>query len=150
VSNQGRSLTSSGSNRGDYRLVRRKAPSNEGAIDWLLDCPHKDFFVPHRRGVSVSVTQEFSAPISLGRLTLNILLSFAQFEREIISERTRDKFSAARRKRKWIGGWPLLGYNIDPKGGSLIVNVKEAAQVREMYRIAVSGSISGPGSNSQA
>jgi hypothetical protein len=53
--------------------------------------------------------------------------SFAQFEREIISERIRDKFSAARRKRKWIGGWPVLGYNIDPKGGSLIVTVKEAA-----------------------
>jgi DNA invertase Pin-like site-specific DNA recombinase len=90
-----------------------------------------------RRGVSfVSVTQEFSTTTSLGRLTLNILLSFAQFEREIISERTRDKLSAARRKGKWIGGWPVLGYNIDPKGGSLIVNTKEAAQVREMYRIA--------------
>lgn len=86
MSNQGRSLTSSGSNRGDYRLVRRMAPSNEGAVDWLLDYPQKDFFVPHRRGVSfVSVTQEFSTPTSLGRLTLNILLSFAQFEREIIS-----------------------------------------------------------------
>jgi hypothetical protein len=67
---------------------------------------------------------------------LNILLSFAQFEREIISERTRDKLSAARRKGKWIGGWPVLGYDLDSKGGRLVVNAKEAAQVREMYQIA--------------
>jgi site-specific DNA recombinase len=90
-----------------------------------------------RRGVSfVSVTQEFNTTSSLGRLTLNILLSFAQFEREIISERTRDKLSAARRKGKWIGGWPVLGYDVDPKGGRLVVNAKEAEQVREVYRIA--------------
>ena len=49
----------------------------------------------------------------MGRLTMNILLSFAQFEREIISERTRDKMSAARRKGKWVGGMPVLGYDID-------------------------------------
>ena len=84
----------------------------------------------------VSVTQDFNTTTSLGRLTLNILLSFAQFEREIISERTRDKLSAARRKGKWIGGWPVLGYDIDPKGGRLVINAKEAAQVREMYEIA--------------
>jgi len=90
-----------------------------------------------RRGVSfVSVTQEFNTTTSLGRLTLNILLSFAQFEREIISERTRDKLSAARRKGKWIGGWPVLGYNVDSKGGRLVVNAKEATQVRDIYRIA--------------
>jgi DNA invertase Pin-like site-specific DNA recombinase len=90
-----------------------------------------------RRKVSfVSVTQEFNTTTSLGRLTLNILLSFAQFEREIISERTRDKLSAARRKGKWIGGWPVMGYNVDSKGGRLIVNAKEATQVQEIYRIA--------------
>ncbi len=90
-----------------------------------------------RRGVSfVSVTQDFNTTTSLGRLTLNILLSFAQFEREIISERTRDKLSAARRKGKWIGGWPVLGYDLDGKGGRLMVNVEEADQVRETYRIA--------------
>jgi site-specific DNA recombinase len=72
-----------------------------------------------RYGVSfVSVTQEFNSTTSLGRLTLNILLSFAQFEREIIGERTRDKLSAARRKGKWIGGTPVLGYDVDPGGGS--------------------------------
>ena len=58
-----------------------------------------------QNGVSfVSITQQFNTTTSIGRLTLNILLSFAQFEREIISERTRDKMSAARRKGKWIGG----------------------------------------------
>ena len=87
-----------------------------------------------RNGVSfVSVTQQFNTTTSLGRLTLNILLSFAQFEREIISERTRDKMSAARRKGKWIGGHPVLGYDIDPKGGRLIVNPAEAEQVQTLF-----------------
>jgi hypothetical protein len=71
-----------------------------------------------QRAVSfVSVTQQFNTTSSLGRLTLNILLSFAQFEREIIGERTRDKMSAARRKGKWVGGTPVLGYDVDPAGG---------------------------------
>jgi DNA invertase Pin-like site-specific DNA recombinase len=89
-----------------------------------------------RNGVSfVSVTQDFNSTTSLGRLTLHILLSFAQFEREIISERTRDKLSAARRKGKWIGGYPVLGYDVAPAGGKLVVNEKEAGQVREMFRL---------------
>ena len=93
-----------------------------------------------RTGVSfVSVTQEFNTTTSMGRLTLNILLSFAQFEREIIGERTRDKQSAARRKGKWIGGWPVLGYDVDPKGGRLVVNPKEAEQVRQIYGMAAAG-----------
>ncbi|MDR3719712.1 MAG: recombinase family protein [Bryobacteraceae bacterium] len=84
-------------------------------------------------GVSfVSVTQQFNTTASLGRLTLNILLSFAQFEREIIAERTRDKMSAARRKRKWVGGSPVLGYDAAP-GGKLIVNEDEARRVRAIY-----------------
>src|ERR1017187_3814696 len=81
----------------------------------------------------VSVTQQFNTTTSLGRLTLNILLSFAQFEREIISERTRDKMSAARKKGKWVGGHPVLGYDIDPKGGRLLVSPQEAEQVREIF-----------------
>src|SRR5437016_6869901 len=81
----------------------------------------------------VSVTQQFNTTSSIGRLTLNVLLSFAQFEREIISERTRDKMSAARRKGKWIGGHPVLGYDIDPKGGRLHVNPEEAEQVRTIF-----------------
>ena len=87
-----------------------------------------------QNGVSfVSVTQQFNTTTSIGRLTLNILLSFAQFEREIISERTRDKMSAARRKGKWIGGHPVLGYDIDPKGGRIVVNPEEAEQVRTLF-----------------
>jgi site-specific DNA recombinase len=82
----------------------------------------------------VSVTQEFNTTTSIGRLTLNILLSFAQFERELIGERTRDKLSAARRKGKWTGGWPVLGYDI--QNGRLVVNAGEAEQVRDLYRIA--------------
>jgi site-specific DNA recombinase len=89
-----------------------------------------------KRGVSfVSVTQEFNTTTSMGRLTLNILLSFAQFEREIISERTRDKISAARRKGKWIGGIPLLGYDVAPQGGRLVINEEEAERVREIFTI---------------
>jgi DNA invertase Pin-like site-specific DNA recombinase len=67
----------------------------------------------------VSVTQQFNTTNSMGRLMLNVLLSFAQFEREILSERTRDKIAAARRKGKWSGGMPLLGYDIDPQGGNV-------------------------------
>jgi site-specific DNA recombinase len=83
----------------------------------------------------VSVTQQFNTTTSLGRLTLNILLSFAQFEREIISERTRDKMTAARRKGKWVGGTPMLGYDVDPAGGGLTVNEKEARRVREIFEL---------------
>ena len=87
-----------------------------------------------RNGVSfVAVTQQFNTTSSVGRLTLNILLSFAQFEREIISERTHDKMSAARRKGKWIGGHPVLGYDIDSKGDRIIVNPAEAEQVRTLF-----------------
>jgi site-specific DNA recombinase len=71
-----------------------------------------------KRGLSfVSVTQDFNTETSMGRLTLSILLSFAQFEREIISGRTRDKLSAPRRKGRWIGGIPVLGYDVAPEGG---------------------------------
>ncbi len=85
-------------------------------------------------GVSfVSVTQQFNTSSSMGRLTLNVLLSFAQFERETIAERTRDKMSAARRKGKWTGGPPILGYDVDPAGGRLLVNEGEAQTVREIF-----------------
>jgi site-specific DNA recombinase len=89
-----------------------------------------------QHGVSfVSVTQQFNTTSSLGRLTLNILLSFAQFEREMISERTRDKMGAARRKGKWVGGNLVLGYDVTPQGGALAVNEEEAARVREIFRL---------------
>jgi site-specific DNA recombinase len=66
---------------------------------------------------------------------LNILLSFAQFERELIGERTRDKMSAARRKGKWVGGCPVLGYDVDPAGGRLVVNEEEAERVRSIFAL---------------
>ena len=83
----------------------------------------------------VSVTQQFNTATSMGRLVLNILLSFAQFEREIISERTRDKIAATRRKGKWTGGVPLLGYDVDPRAAKLKVNPTEAARVRAIFEI---------------
>src|SRR5579871_3102332 len=73
-----------------------------------------------RRITFASVTQLFNSANSMGRLTLNILLSFAQFERELISERTRDKMSASRRKGKYVGGNPVLGYDVAPNGGALV------------------------------
>lgn len=84
----------------------------------------------------VSVTQQFNTTHSMGRLTLNILLSFAQFEREIIGERIRDKLAAQRRKGKWAGGRPILGYDVDRTQPSpkLVVNSVEAARVRAIYR----------------
>jgi site-specific DNA recombinase len=83
----------------------------------------------------VSVTQQFNTSTSMGRLMLNVLLSFAQFEREIISERTRDKIAATRRKGKWTGGMPMLGYDVDARGGRLIVNEEEAVKVREIFEV---------------
>lgn len=83
-------------------------------------------------GVSfVSVTQQFNTTTSMGRLTLNILLSFAQFEREVTGERIRDKFAASRRKGMWMGGTVPLGYDL--KNRKLVVNAKESAQVREIF-----------------
>jgi site-specific DNA recombinase len=83
----------------------------------------------------VSVTQQFNTAHSMGRLMLNVLLSFAQFEREIISERTRDKIAAARRKGKWSGGLPLLGYDVDPRGSKLVINTEEAQQVQAIFAL---------------
>ncbi|MFO0491780.1 MAG: recombinase family protein, partial [bacterium] len=94
-----------------------------------------------RKGVSfVSVTQQFNTTHSMGRLTLNILLSFAQFEREIISERTRDKIAAARRKGKYALGKPILGYDYVPypppfTGRRLVVNKAEAERIRRIFEL---------------
>jgi site-specific DNA recombinase len=83
----------------------------------------------------VSVTQHFNTTTSMGRLTLNVLLSFAQFEREIIGERIRDKKAATARKGKWSGGTPVLGYDVDRSGPSprLVVNAEEAVRVRKIF-----------------
>lgn len=87
-----------------------------------------------RRQVSfVSVTQQFNTATSMGRLMLNVLLSFAQFEREMISERTRDKMAAARRKGKYVGGRPILGYDV--VNTKLVVNPHEAERVRQAFAL---------------
>ena len=89
------------------------------------------------QGVSfVSVTQQFNSSTPMGRLTLHVLLSFAEFERDLVSERTRDKKGAARRKGKWMGGTPMLGYDVDGQS-RLQVNEAEAAQVREIFGLFV-------------
>jgi site-specific DNA recombinase len=83
-------------------------------------------------GVSfVSVTQQFNTTTSMGRLTLNVLLSFAQFEREVAGERIRDKFAASRRKGMWMGGNVPLGYDV--AGRRLVVNEAEAKTVRSIF-----------------
>jgi DNA invertase Pin-like site-specific DNA recombinase len=85
------------------------------------------------RGVSfVSVTQQFNTTTSMGRLTLNVLLSFAQFEREVTGERIRDKIAASKKKGLWMGGYPPLGYDVEDK--KLVVNPEEAETVCHIYR----------------
>ncbi len=91
-----------------------------------------DFLETHHVSI-VSVTQQLDTSTSMGRLTLNMLLSFAQFEREMVSDRTRDKMRAARRRGKWTGGMPRLGYDVAPEGGRLVVNLEEAEQVRGIF-----------------
>jgi len=83
----------------------------------------------------VAVTQPFDTRTSAGRFMVHMLLNFAQFEREMIAERTRDKMRAARRKGKWIGGYPILGYDVALKGGALLVNPAEAERVRKIFRL---------------
>lgn len=83
----------------------------------------------------ISISQQFDTTTPIGRLTLHMLLSFAQFERELIAERTRDKMSAARRRGKWCGGRPFLGYDIDPTTKRLVVNEEEAERVRAIFEL---------------
>lgn len=86
------------------------------------------------QGVSfVSVTQQFNTTSSMGRLTLNVLLSFAQFEREVTGERIRDKIAASKKKGMWMGGFVPIGY--DRKDRSLQVNPAEAKTVRIVFRL---------------
>jgi site-specific DNA recombinase len=88
----------------------------------------------------VSVTQSFNTTTSMGRLTLNVLLSFAQFEREVIGERIRDKVSASRKRGMWMGGWAPLGYEVRER--KLVVNEADAKLVRSIFqRFVAVGSI---------
>ena len=85
-------------------------------------------------GVSfVSVTQQFNTTSSMGRLALNVLLSFAQFEREVTGERIRDKIAASKRKGMWMGGIAPIGYR--PRDRSLVIDEPRAEQVREIYQL---------------
>ena len=89
----------------------------------------------------VSVTQSFNTTTSMGRLTLNILLSFAQFEREVIGERIRDKFAASRKRGMWMGGFVPMGYDV--KDRKLVINEAEAETVRMIFeRFVALGSAS--------
>jgi len=86
-----------------------------------------------RHGVSfVSITQQFNTTTSMGRLTLNVLLSFAQFEREVTGERIRDKIAASKKKGMWMGGMPPLGYDVQNR--KLVVNDDEARTVVDIFR----------------
>ena len=86
-----------------------------------------------RYGASfVSVTQQFNTTTSMGRLMLNILLSFAQFEREVTGERIRDKIAASKAKGMWMGGVPPLGYDVDNR--RLVPNAQEAQIIRHIFQ----------------
>jgi DNA invertase Pin-like site-specific DNA recombinase/AraC-like DNA-binding protein len=94
-----------------------------------------------KHGISfVSVTQQFNTTTSMGRLTLNMLLSFAQFEREVTGERIRDKIAASKKKGLWMGGLPPMGYDVDER--KLVVNQQEAETVCQIYdRYVALGSV---------
>ena len=83
----------------------------------------------------VSVTEAFSTKTPAGRLMMHLLLSFAEYERELVSERTKHKIAGAKRKGQWCGGSPILGYDVVPEGGRLVVNEAEAEQVRGIFRL---------------
>src|SRR6266404_856494 len=103
------------------------------ALQRLLADVAKIVEILDARGASfVSVTQQFNTTTSMGRLTLNILLSFAQFEREVIGERIRDKIAASKKKGMWMGGVPPLGYRA--QDGKLIIVDNEAETVRFIFR----------------
>jgi site-specific DNA recombinase len=97
-----------------------------------------EFFDKNNSGLRVSYPTVQYQHIH-GRLTLNILLSFAQFEREIISERTKDKMGAARRRGQWLGGRTPYGYNKDEKTGKLTVLPEEADIVKQIFELYLTG-----------
>jgi len=137
----------SGSNLDRPALQRLLADIQAGQVDCvvthrvdrlsrsLLDFARLMEVFEHHHVAFVSVTQHFNSATSMGRLVLNVLLSFAQFERELIAERTRDKVAAARRKGKWSGGLPVLGYDVDGPTKKLVVNEAEAARVRAIFAL---------------
>ncbi len=100
----------------------------------LLDFVKLAEFFDKHNVTFVSITQQFSSTTAMGRLTLNILLSFAEFERAISAERVRDKIAAAKKKGKYLGGTPPYGYDVDYQNTKLVVNREEAKLVRHIYK----------------
>lgn len=100
----------------------------------LVDFAKMIEFLEERKVTLVSVTQSINTKDSSGRLLLNILLSYAQFEREVIAERIRDKVGAAKRRGKWMGGTPPLGYDIDRPNKRIVTNSDELPLVRHIFR----------------
>ena len=135
----------SGGNTDRPALQRLLADAKNGIIDTIvvyrLDRLSRsliDFLKIHADlenwGVGlVSVTENINTTTPHGRMMVNVLLSFAQYERELIGERTRDKLHAARRLGRWAGGMPPLGYDVAPEGGRIVVNTDEADQVRAVF-----------------
>src|ERR1700740_412341 len=114
--------------RGDTVVVYKIDPLAPGVAGFA-----KNVEVLDARGASfVSVTQQFNTTTSMGRLTLNVLLSFAQFEREVIGERIRDKIAASKKKGMWMGGVPPLGYGV--RDHKLVMIDSEADTVRLIFR----------------
>jgi|CXWL01.1.fsa_nt_gi DNA invertase Pin-like site-specific DNA recombinase len=105
----------------------------------LLDFSQLLEFFDKNNVTFVSITQQFNTNTSMGRLTLNVLLSFAQFEREIISERTKDKMGAARKRGQWLGGRPPFGYTREKDSKKLTINPEEASIVKEMFKLYIDG-----------
>jgi len=103
----------------------------------LLDFARVMAVFDERKIAFCAVTQQFNTSTPMGRLVLNVLLSFAQFEREIIGERIRDKLAAQCRRGKWTGGAPVLGYDVDrsERSPKLVVNSQEAARVRAIFEL---------------
>lgn len=99
-------------------------------------CKLAELFDKHAVSV-VSISQPFDTSTSTGRLMLHMLMAFGEFERQLASERTRDKIAAARKRGKWAGGRPLLGYDIDRAHCRLVVNESEAMQVREAFTVYI-------------
>ena len=99
----------------------------------LADFVQIHAFLEKHEVALVSVTESINTQTPHGRMMVNVLLSFAQYERELGAERTRHKIEAARRNGKWTGGMPPLGYDTVPEGGRLIVNADEADQVRAIF-----------------
>ncbi len=106
----------------------------------LLDFLNIHRFLEKHDVSIISVTEPIDTSTPMGRGFVNVLLSFAQIEREVAAERTRDKIHAARRHGRWTGGTPILGYDTAPEGGRLVVNRDEAEQVRSIFAMYIENS----------